>query len=324
MSSDQPVSRRDWGKVGAIATIVGVAATIIIGFGTVILMWWFDYRAHHPESFGPQMPIAWWMPVLIASTILISSFIFYRAMSLSSPLGRTSMKSRLLAEQLLRADLQSAELKHKELANACHASELKLQSVEAERDRLEQQLALEKAKLENEKARAIVFNEEREQLKAQLSETRRELSTLKTLLAACQSDEHELKTAKKKLVKRLGQLQLSLIGQELKPRHLQVVIRFVDSTDRPFAEEIKGLFVNCAEPSPWRAEIDPDSPRYRTTEVTGARIVITSKDDDEISSNLKATINQWGLLAEWVAAAKSQLDESLNDVTITIYGHSNS
>jgi len=76
-----PRSTTDWSKIGAIAQIVGLFIAVLICAATLFFMWWLDHRARtHPE--GPSMPVAWWMPALIAVTLIITGFLFYKGIAL--------------------------------------------------------------------------------------------------------------------------------------------------------------------------------------------------------------------------------------------------
>jgi hypothetical protein len=111
-----PSARRaDWNRVGAIAQIVGV----IIGAATLFLMWWLDRQAHTQAREGePTLPVAWWMPVLIAGTLLLTGFLHYRAVWVarrpgtnqrqpmpdqSETLGRLNLEIASLQSQLAEA-----------------------------------------------------------------------------------------------------------------------------------------------------------------------------------------------------------------------------
>jgi hypothetical protein len=65
---------RDWNKIGAITQIIGTVVGSAIGLASLGLMWWNIYHG---------MPTAWWMPVLIAVTIVTGGILHYRAIRLS-------------------------------------------------------------------------------------------------------------------------------------------------------------------------------------------------------------------------------------------------
>ena len=60
----------DWNKSGAIATIIFGVVNALIGIAGLVLM---------SLSLNRSLPIAWWMPSLIALTVVVSAVLFYRA-----------------------------------------------------------------------------------------------------------------------------------------------------------------------------------------------------------------------------------------------------
>lgn len=76
---------RNWNKIGAVGTLVGVLLTSFIGIAGLALMWWI-YQ--HPVSTvsadapAQAVPIAAWMPALIVVAIIgagVLHFIAIRA-----------------------------------------------------------------------------------------------------------------------------------------------------------------------------------------------------------------------------------------------------
>ncbi|MGI8960117.1 MAG: hypothetical protein ACR2IV_10230 [Bryobacteraceae bacterium] len=72
---------RDWNKIGAIGQIV----SNVIGVVTLILMLWLAYHPPQAQQVTghPSTPVVWWMPVLIAATIIASAVLHYSAVKLS-------------------------------------------------------------------------------------------------------------------------------------------------------------------------------------------------------------------------------------------------
>ncbi len=121
---------RSWNKRGAIAQIVGVAASIVIGLATLLLIWWL---AVHPavakaqnQKRDPNMPIAWWMPFLISASMIATGCLFLMGM-------RNRRKAVEGAPDSQPTQLPAAQI---------HALEQSLKETIRERDGARQQLAV--------------------------------------------------------------------------------------------------------------------------------------------------------------------------------------
>jgi hypothetical protein len=92
----------------------------------------------------------------------------------------------------------------------------------------------------------------------------------------------------------------------------------VEARDQELAERIQNLFSTCALQSPWRVDIDSEL-KLRKNPCRDARIVVTSSTDPKLAQTLMQTFNRYQLISERVETAAAEAEESIADVTITIY-----
>lgn len=118
MQNKQP---RDWTKIGAIAQIVGVITSNLIGVATMGLMWWLETRKPalvqatkitvlKPTGTPPMTLIAPWMPLLIAGTIIANGLLLFLGMRSRNNRQRSETppgSSSVLTLQVARAELSS-------------------------------------------------------------------------------------------------------------------------------------------------------------------------------------------------------------------------
>lgn len=85
----------DWSKVGAIAQIVGVVVTVLIGAATLWLMW--DQSSGSPDGGTTPVPVASWMPWVIAISMLGTGSLFYAGMRVRLSASTPATEARKLS-----------------------------------------------------------------------------------------------------------------------------------------------------------------------------------------------------------------------------------
>jgi hypothetical protein len=287
MSFDEhPGPARDWNRIGAIATIT-------IGTATLLSMWWLDYRGRHPDV-GVQI-VAWWMPVLIAATIIISSILFYRA----SLLSRSKPND-------LSGNGAVAEAKQKEFA-----------FVKGEVKRLTNGVDLLQAKLTEEELRTNEKDQQLREEKANHHDTRQSLER-------CREDLRVQRIHTEEAQRELARLKLQNLTREqwnaaAAPKQPSVKVQFIAYKETySIADEIERVF----KPLGWyvlKVEANGSTLRNPST----CRVVIQSGANN-LGGIIAGLFNLGKLITETAAGTdllRDFLEEDLRDfdVVVTVF-----
>jgi chromosome segregation ATPase len=190
--------------------------------------------------------------------------------------------------------------------------ETQIAQLEQENRRLKDALAQREVEVTKSKTLVDSHANYTRQLEKQLAAHDRSAAEMKQRHANVQKENEELRRG-------LGLLELCLSGCKTgQPRNDQVLIRLVEARDQELAERIQNLFSTCALQSPWRVDIDSEL-KLRKNPCRDARIVVTSSTDPKLAQTLMQTFNRYQLISERVETAAAEVEESIADVTITIY-----